>query len=221
VDSRISIFSGQSVNIKVKSPPAHSYYSFLVSKVIFILYQVALNGIDFVVVPDLNIAVQQKKRLLRVLHLLPSVINTYTFDNDEDSGWTRAAHVGILRAAEHYPLSMNYTEIFDVDLSNSAEIELHVARCYCDVVFLWKISIVEEFVNSIAVKYPEIQFVVSSTGNTTAQPQSSDPTKLIPNVISNTNFFFAHMYHARYLTGYLIGLIMNAGKNNFDLIYVY
>ena len=166
-----------------------------------------MNTIDFFPVPHQPITIQDEKQL-SVLHVYTGSINNF--------GWTYAAHQGVIQAAVSYSAGLTYTEIFNADFStDSISAYIDAAINPYDVVFLWKFDMSAEDVDPIASLYPTTQFVICSPGGVqnTAPEDALDRRNINPTIIrNNTNYIYGHIFHARYLAGILVGLMIADGK---------
>lgn len=171
--------------------------------------EIAFDGLHFQDISMTHIPVVRRKDTLSTIHFYP---HTWT----KQTGWEWAIHVGLLEAIRRYTLAaISYTEVENQPITEEL-VEKHIADGKYDVVFLWSWSIFESQVNPIALKYPNIQFVISGPGNPFSQePSSRLLTGTNPNVLNNTNYIFPNIYHCRYLAGVLVGLMMNEGNVHF------
>jgi hypothetical protein len=181
-DDRISIFRGQNVSI-----------------------QIAFDGVHFQDALHKPVPVIERKRVLSTLHLYP---NSWT----SEIGWEYAIHVGLLQAVLRYTMvAVQYTEVNHADLT-PAGIEKYVSEGQYDIVFIWKWEFAEKTIDPVAVKYPKIQFVISGPGDVFSQNPSESISSTNPKVLNNTNYIFGNIYHGRYLSGVLVGLMMKEGS---------
>ena len=129
--------------------------------------------------------------------------------SSENANWDYAQNTGILRTTQELTASLRSDFVSDMDLSlgidsNRVNFTQALSRRQYDVVFLLDPVLTDDLAYSYAAIAGELssnktQVICATHGK--IDPESS---------IKNINFMWAHVYQARYMAGYLAGVMFKS-----------